>query len=83
MSVLPIPSILQQNKNIKIENQPVYSSYYYRGLKMGLTKYFQLFQLISSKGLVFFLGDDAGFEANTYNDFSIKTKGQSSDKFLR
>lgn len=47
---------------------------------MGLTKYFQLFQLISSKGLVFFLGDDAGFEANTYKDFSIKTKGQSSDK---
>ena len=47
---------------------------------MRLTKYFQLFQLISSKGLVFFLGDDAGFEANTYKDFSIKTKGQSGDK---
>ena len=34
-----------------------------------------LFAVVVSKGTILFLGDDAGFEANTYQDFSIDTKG--------
>ena len=33
--------------------------------------------LVKPKGVLFFLGDDAGFEANTYGDTSIKTKGKN------
>ena len=42
---------------------------------MGLASFFLEFQVVFGKGVVFFLGDDAGFEANTYNDFTIQTKG--------
>ena len=42
---------------------------------MELYSFCALLTVVSGKGVVFFLGDDAGFEANTYGDQSIKTQG--------
>ena len=39
-----------------------------------------VFALVGGKGVVFFLGDDAGFEANVYGDNSIKTEGKKNTK---